>query len=240
MLTFDLGVNQRLRQTQARRLVRQRAILADAALDLTRCRREAGRVLAADGQPVDADAMFDAAAQRLGGQLRETVEQNGIDAAHGVFGFGLVARTDHEAVAAATDLGALGDDVQGRAVAVGRKETHGIAFGFALLADLFGQADGGEGTAGAEPFVVGDGRPFDGLAEAASLGDGGVEIGAGRVVDGDADGDVGGVIADAAFGNGLSEGFFEEEGVGDDLQAIGGPGVGLLAVGRRGCPRLCS
>ena len=186
---------------------------------------------AADGHPVDADAMFDAAAQRLGGQLRETVEQNGIDAAHGVFGFGLVARTDHEAVAAATDLGALGDDVQGRAVAVGRKETHGIAFGFALLANLFRQADGGEGAAGAEPFVFGDGRPFDGLAEAARLGDGGVEIGAGRVVDGYADGYVGGVIADAAFGNGLSEGFFEEEGVGDDLQAIGGPGVGLLAIG---------
>ena len=57
------------------------------------------------------------------------------------------------------------------------------------------------------------------------------EIGAGRVVDGDADGDVGGVIADAAFGNGLSEGFFEEDGVGDELQAIGGPGVGRLAVG---------
>ena len=39
------------------------------------------------------------------------------------------------------------------------------------------------------------------------------------------------MIADAAFGDGLSEGFFEEEGIGDDLQAIGGPGVGLLAVG---------
>ena len=174
--------------------------------------------------------MFDAAAQRLGGQLREAVEQHGIDAADGVFGFGLVARTHHEAVAAATDLGALGDDVKGRAVAVGRKETHGIAFGFTLLANFFRQADGGEGASGAEAFVVGDGRPFDGLPEATCLGDSGVEIGAGRVVDGDADGDVGDVIADAAFGNGLTEGFFEEEGVGDDLEAVGGPGVGLPAI----------
>ncbi len=184
--------------------------------------------------------MFDAAAQRLGGSLREAVEQNGIDAADRVLGFGLVARPDHEAVAAATDLGALGDDVQGGAVAVGREEPDRIALGFALLADLLRQADRGERAAGAEPFVVGDGRPFDGLAEAARLGDGGVEIGAGRVVDGDADGDVGGVIADAAFGDGLAEGFFEQDGIGDDLQAIGGPGFGLLAIGRRGWPRLCS
>jgi hypothetical protein len=169
--------------------------------------------------------MFDAAAQRLGGQLGEAVEQNGIDAANGMFGFGLIARTNHEAVAAAPDLGALGDDVKGRTVAVGRKEADGIAFGFAILTDLFGQTDGSEGTAGAKAFVIGDGRPFDGLAEASRLGDGGLEIGAGGGVDGDADGDVGGVIADTAFGNGLREGFFEENGVGDDLQPIGGPGL---------------
>ena len=169
------------------------------------------------------------------------MEQHGIDAADGVLGFGLVARTHDEAVAAATDLGALGDDVKGGAVAVGREETDGIAFGFALLANLLGQTDGGERASGAEAFVVGDGRPFDGLAEAAGLGDGGEQIGAGGVVDGDADGDVGGVIADAAFGDGLSEGVFEEEGVGDDLEAVGGPGVGRpLPSGRRGCPRLCS
>jgi hypothetical protein len=188
-------------------------------------------VIAAGGKPVNGDAMFDAAAQRLGGQLREAVEQHAIDAANGMFGFGLIARPHHETVAAAPDLGALGDDVEGRAVAVGRKETNGIVFGFPILANLFRQTDGGEGAAGAEPFVVGDGRPFGGLAEAAGLGDGGLKIGAGRIVDGDADGDVGGVITDTAFGNGLCEGFFEENGVGDDLEAIGGPGVGLLTVG---------
>ena len=174
MLTFDLGVDQRLRQTQAGRLVGQRAILADAPLHLAGRRHQAGGVVAAGRQPVNADAMFDATAKRLRGELREAVQQNGIDAADGMFGFGLVARPDHEAVAAATDLGALGDDVQGRAVAVGRKETDGIVLGFALLADLFRQADGSEGAAGAEPFVVGDGRPFDGLPQAAGLGDGGL------------------------------------------------------------------
>ena len=131
-------------------------------------------MVAAGRQPVNADAVFDARAQRLGGDLREAVQQNGIDAANGVFGFGLIAWPDDEAVAAAADLGALGDDVEGRAVAVGRKETDRIALGFALLANLLGQADGGEGAAGAEAFVVGDGRPFDGLPEAARLGDGGV------------------------------------------------------------------
>jgi hypothetical protein len=183
---------------------------------------------------VDADAVFDATAKRLGGKLREAVQQDGIDAANGVFGFGLLGggpRADNETIAAATDLGALGDDMESRSVPVGRKETDGIALGFALLADLFRQANGSEGTAGAEAFVVGNGRSFDGLPEVASLGDGGAEISAGRVVDGDAHCDVGGVIAKAAFGNGLSEGFFEEEGIGDDLQAIRGPGVGLPAVG---------
>src|SRR6185437_7329356 len=66
---------------------------------------------------------------------------------------------------------------------------------------------------------------------AACLGNGRLEIGAGRVINGNANGDIGGVITDAPFGNGLSEGFFEEQGVGDDLQAIRGPGVGLLTVG---------
>jgi hypothetical protein len=180
---------------------------------------------------VNADAVFDAATERLSGKLREAVEQDGIDAAQGMFGFGLVAGSDDEAVAAATDTGARGDDVEGRAVAIGGKETNGIAFGFALLTDLFRQTDGRQRATGAEAVVVGDGRPFDGLAEATRLVDGGVEFGAGGFVDGDANGDVGGVIPNAAFGDGLSEGIFEEEGVGNELQAIGGPGVGRLAVG---------
>jgi hypothetical protein len=175
--------------------------------------------------------MLDATPQRLGGELRETVEQNGIDAANGMFGFGLVTRADYQAVAPATDLGALRDDVESRAVAVGRKETDWIVLGFALLTDLFRQANGRERAAGAEVFVVGDGRSLDGLPKTACLGDGGVEIGSGHVVDENADCDVSGMIADAAFGDRLSKGFFEEQGVGDDLQAIGGPGVGLLTVG---------
>src|ERR1700676_2639494 len=56
MLTFDLGVNERLRQTQAGGLVRQRAVLADAALYLSRRRNNAGRVVTACREPVDADA----------------------------------------------------------------------------------------------------------------------------------------------------------------------------------------
>ena len=124
---------------------------------------------------------------------------------------GCVARADDEALAAAADLGALGDDVEGGAVAVGREEADGLALGFALLADLLGQADRGERAADAEPFVLGDRRPFDGLRGAGGPRRWPRAVGAGRVVDGHADGDVGGVIADAAFGDGLAEGLFEQE-----------------------------
>src|SRR5207245_4375973 len=49
---------------------------------------------------------------------------------------------------------------------------------------------------------------------------------AGGVVDWDANGDVGGVVADAAFRDGLVVGFLDEEGVGDELEAVGRPGEG--------------
>ena len=67
MLTFDLGVNQRLARRRHVASSRQCAVLADAALDLAGRGHQAGRVVAAKRDPVDADAVIDAAAQRLGG-----------------------------------------------------------------------------------------------------------------------------------------------------------------------------
>ena len=168
------------------------------------------------------------------------MQQHGFDAADRVLGFRLVARPDHEAVAATADLGAGRDNVEGGAVAVGREEADRIVFGLAFLANFFGQADGSEGAVGAEPFVVGDGRPVHRIAKPAGEGDGVAKIGAGLLVDGDANRDVGGVVADASFGDWLSKRFFEQDGIGNELEAIGGPGSGGPLSGRRGCPRLCS
>jgi hypothetical protein len=162
------------------------------------------------------------------------VQQHRLDAADGVFGFGLVARPNDDAVAAAPDVRPLGNDVKGGAVAVGREEADGVAFRLTLLTNLFGQTNGGEGTAGAEAVVFGDGRPFDRFTEPAGVGESLQEVGAGGVVDGDADGDIGGMVADTAFGNGLTKGFFEENGIGDDLEPIGGPGGGGVVVAASG------
>src|ERR1019366_9484958 len=103
---------------------------------------------------------------------------------------GLVARPDDDAVAAATDMRSLGNDVEGGAVAVGREEADGVAFRLTFLTNLFGQANGGEGTAGAEGVVVADGPPVDRFTEPAGVGESLNEVGAGRVVDGDANGDI--------------------------------------------------
>ena len=163
----------------------------------------------------------------------------GGSATDGVLRLGLVARPDDEAVVATTDVGPLGDDVERGAVAVGREEADRVALGLAVVADLLGQADRGQRAADTEALVVGDGRPLDRVAEASGLFEGVAQVLPGGVVEGDADGDVGGVVADAALGDGLAEGFFEQDGVGDDLEAVGGPGGGRAAR-RLGWPRLCS
>ncbi len=54
----------------------------------------------------------------------------------------------------------MGHDVEAGAVAVGREEPQRLALGLLGLPDLLGQADRGERAADAEPFVLGDGRPF--------------------------------------------------------------------------------
>ena len=63
------------------------------------------------------------------------------------------------------DVSALGDDVESGAVAVSREKANGFAFGFAVLADFLGQTDGSERAVSAEAVVIGDGRPFEGIAK---------------------------------------------------------------------------
>src|SRR5262249_28391721 len=118
VLSLDPGQNQGLRQPQTRRLVGQGTVLPDATLYLARGRHQAGGVVARRGQPVDADAVLDTFAERLGRDLGEAVQQDGLDAADGVLRLGLLAWPDDEAVVAAADVRPLRDDVQGGTVAV--------------------------------------------------------------------------------------------------------------------------
>ncbi len=190
MLPLDLGVDQRLCQTQAGRLVGQGAILADAGAAPARRSASGWRC---DDQPSSSQWTPTPCSTHWRNAwvviCANPCSRTALHPTNRVLGFAAaVARTDDEPVAAAPDLGALGDDVEGGAVPVGREEPDGLALGFPVLADFFRQADGGERAAGAEAFVVGDGRPFDGSRSRRAVGDGGAAVGAGRVVDGDADG----------------------------------------------------
>ncbi len=230
VLPLDPRLHQRLGQAQAGGLVGQGAVLPQPPLHLAGRGRQAGGVVAGRRQPVDADAVLDALAQRLRRHLGEAVQQQHLDAADGVLALRLVARPHHQGVAADADLGGVGHDVQRRAVAVRREEADRVAFGLAVLAHLLRQADGGQRAAGAEAFVVGDRRPVGRFAQAAGLGDGAAQVVAGGVIDRDADGDVGGVVADAALADRLGEGLLQQDGVGDDLEAVRGPGFGRGGV----------
>jgi hypothetical protein len=69
--------------------------------------------------------------------------------------------------------------MQGGAVAVGREQVNRVALGLTFVADFLGQAYRGQRAAGTEPFVIGDGGPFDGGPETARLQDApllGVEV----------------------------------------------------------------
>jgi hypothetical protein len=57
-----------------------------------------------------------------------------------------------------------------------------------------------------------------------------VEVGSCPVVDRDADGDVIGVIADATLGDSFAGGGLDQDGVGDDLEPVGRPRLGFLAI----------
>jgi hypothetical protein len=52
----------------------------------------------------------------------------------------------------------------------------------------------------------------------------------GLLIDGDSQGFVGGMITNSAFGNRLAERLLEKNGIGDDLDSIGGPRLRGLFV----------
>ena len=54
----------------------------------------------------------------------------------------------------------LSNNVESRPIAVRWEEANRLTLRLTILANLFGQTDGGERAARAEPLVVGDGRPF--------------------------------------------------------------------------------
>jgi hypothetical protein len=58
-------------------------------------------------------------------------------------------------------------------------------------------------------LVIGKWRPFERPAQAMGLGDGADKLSPSLLVNGHADGHVGGVIPYPPFGDGLTEGFFE-------------------------------
>jgi hypothetical protein len=181
MLPLDLGQSQGTRQSEASRLVGQCPILANAALHLSSGWRQAGGVITADAQPVHANAVLDATANRLGRNLGKTVQQDCVHFADGVLGFGAIARADDQGGAATTDVRPLRDDVQCGAVAIGRKQAHGVAFLLAFLAHFLGQADWGQRATLAKAFVVGDGRALDRLPQPPGGHDGIAKIEARRI-----------------------------------------------------------
>jgi hypothetical protein len=174
--------------------------------------------------------MFDTTAECLCRDLRKSVQQDRVNPADGVFCLGLVARLDHEAVIAASDMCSVGDHMEGGAIAVRWEEANGVALWLALLPDLLGQTDWSEGAAGTKPLIVSDGRPFERHTDLSGLVEGGLQVGPSGNVDGDADSNVGSMIADTAFGDRLSERLLKENGVGDDLEPVGWPGIGCLTV----------
>ena len=141
---------------------------------------------------------------RLGRDLGVAVKHDRVDLADRVLGGGrIVGRADDELGLAAADRGAVGHDVEAGAVAVGREEPQRLMVGLLGLADLLGQADRGQRAADAEPLVLGDRRPLGRSARSRRA----VAMAVGQicprlVVDRHADGDVVGVVADAALGDG--------------------------------------
>jgi hypothetical protein len=152
------------------------------------------------------------------------MKQNSIDSANGVFGLGTIAGFDDDGIATDSDGCSLADNVKRGSFAVLGKEPNGITFGFSLLSHFFGQANGCERTLFAESGVLGDGWTFDRLTQTAGVRDRCSQVGASCVIDWYSDRDVGRVVADASFRNGLAERVFQQDGVGNELKSIGGPG----------------
>ena len=121
VLPLDLRRRQLLGQPQTGFLFRQRLILPNAALDLPGRRHQAGGVMPGDAQPVNPDAVFDALANRLGADLVEAVQKNRVDATGRVLDLRAVPWLHHDRIVTDANRGALRDDVQRRAVAVGWK-----------------------------------------------------------------------------------------------------------------------
>lgn len=144
--------------------------------------------------------------------------------------YGLMAAGNFDLLSGAADCGSRFENVYDLAIVVCGKQPSWLPLGIARQSGFFWKADWGEGTAGAEVFVVGDWRALGGLFERSGFFDGCANVGAGRVVEGDANHHVVGVVANSAFWNGEAFGGFEETGVGEDLQAIAFPGLGLLAI----------
>ena len=139
-------------------------------------------------------------------------------------------RGDGELVARAPDALAVGHHVDHPPLVVDHRELDGLPGGVAGEAFLFGEADGGEGAADTEPLVGGDGRPLDRRAELAGPRHRRADVGAGGLVDGDAHGHPVLVVPDAGLLDGLAALLLQQHRVGCDLEAVAGPGGGLLLV----------
>lgn len=148
--------------------------------------------------------------QSLGGNLRETVEYYLTDLLAGNSFYGSIAAGNFDLPSGAADCGSGFEYVHDLAIVVGGKEAGGLPFGIAGESGFFGEADWGEGTASAEVFVVGDWGALGGKSQRSGCFDGCANFGAGRVVEGDANQYVVGVVADSAFWNGDAFGGFEE------------------------------
>jgi hypothetical protein len=197
VLPLDFGPHQLARQPQARRLVGQRPVLADAPLHLTRRRHQAGHVVAGGGQPVDGDAVLDAPAQRLHRDLGEAVQQQRLDPPGWGAWFPGGARPDHRAVAAAPDMRPCETTCRVAPPRSGGKRRTGSRSGWRSWRTSSGRQAGASEQPAQRRSLSAIAEPLDTLAQARGLEDGGAEVVAG------------GVVADAALGDGLAEGVFQ-------------------------------
>jgi hypothetical protein len=219
--------------------VREGLVLADPSLDWPRAGGEGTDVAPASREPVHADVVLGAEVEGLGGDLGEAAEDDGGHFANGQAGdlFLGVTLFDDESVATLADARASGDDVEHLAIGDGGEEAS-RRFG-AWLADeplFFWQTDGSEGAAGTLAVVGGDGRSLGALSQYAGAEDELPYLRASLEVDGHADGDVVGVVADATLGDGTPAILFEQQAVGGDLGGVTGPGLRLVVRAATGAP----
>src|SRR5262245_8967950 len=207
-----------------------------------------------------ADLILRAEAERLSGNLSESMQHHLPDLVNRIEFRQFIGLSDFKPVSFVVNASALRDNMQRLPVIVGGKKTdRGLRTpdcGFVIRhfpffpcpplplfstpqlykSRFFWQTDRGERAFGAEFFVCNHGRSNDRRLQLASPSNRLGQQPPSVIVNLYADGLVVGVIANAAFGNGLPRMLFDQGGVGDDLELVAPPRRGLAVHSPRRPP----